>query len=267
MKSGQSTLIEKALSPLKNSYQSYRRWQKSRGREAKAVKNLKKMLGFYSSFVKRGDLCFDVGANMGNRTEVFLELGAAVVAVEPQETCLRVLEERFGANPRFILEGVALDKSRGRQELLVSSAHTLSSLSPEWVRYVQQADLFTGHDWSSTVEVNTTTLDELIEAHGLPAMCKIDVEGFEYNVLQGLSQPIKTISFEFTGGLIGPARDCVKYLNAMGDCRFNCCIGETMSFALADWVGSDEIVEVISTVPDMTGGDIYIRFSDDSVRS
>ncbi|HRD74433.1 MAG TPA: hypothetical protein PK264_00620 [Hyphomicrobiaceae bacterium] len=38
----------------------------------------------YSRFVKPGDLAFDIGAHVGDRTASFLRLGARVVALEPQ---------------------------------------------------------------------------------------------------------------------------------------------------------------------------------------
>ncbi len=39
---------------------------------------------FYSQFIRPGDLVFDIGANRGDRTEVFVQMGARVVAAEPQ---------------------------------------------------------------------------------------------------------------------------------------------------------------------------------------
>lgn len=36
---------------------------------------------FYSEFIKEGDLCFDVGAHLGDRSAVWLGLGATVVAI------------------------------------------------------------------------------------------------------------------------------------------------------------------------------------------
>src|SRR5439155_7684012 len=59
------------------------------------------MRGFYSAFVGPNDLVFDVGANVGNRTKVFLRLGSRVVAVEPQPACVSLLAEAFGREPRL----------------------------------------------------------------------------------------------------------------------------------------------------------------------
>ena len=48
----------------------------------------KEALHFYSQFIKKKDLCFDVGTNIGSRTELFLELGAKIICIEPQKACL-----------------------------------------------------------------------------------------------------------------------------------------------------------------------------------
>ena len=55
-------------------------------------KEMEKQLHFYREFTGPGDLCFDVGANTGNRIDPLLQLGAKVVAVEPQKNCYRFLK-------------------------------------------------------------------------------------------------------------------------------------------------------------------------------
>src|SRR5690349_11141019 len=67
---------------------------------------MKRVESFYSQFVKAGDLCFDIGANMGSRIAVFLKLKARVVALEPQEKCLRELHKVFhGYDVKVIPKG------------------------------------------------------------------------------------------------------------------------------------------------------------------
>ena len=50
----------------------------------------------YGSFVRRGDLVFDVGAHVGDRVASFRRLGARVVAVEPQPALVKVLKLFYG---------------------------------------------------------------------------------------------------------------------------------------------------------------------------
>jgi FkbM family methyltransferase len=249
---------------LRGCYQSYRNWQKRRGREKKHQRRLQAMGDFYGAFIKEGDICFDIGANMGNRTEAFLALGAKVIAVEPQENCAIVLREKFGANTNFILVNKALDKVEGEREFFISNAHTLCSMSKEWIKNAKDHNFFEGSGWDSKKLVQTTTLDALVKSHGLPAFCKIDVEGFEFEVLQGLSQPIKTISLEYTFGFMEPIIDSINYLAQLSDVEFNYSEGESLSFALPKWVAPCEIVAALNHLSgEVPFGDLYARFTGD----
>jgi len=222
------------------------------------------MLDFYGAVIKEGDICFDIGANMGNRTEAFLALGAKVIAVEPQENCALILREKFAANTNFILVNKALDKIEGEREFFVSNAHTLCSMSREWIRNAKDHNFFEGCSWDGKRLVRTTTLDALVASYGVPAFCKIDVEGFEFEVLQGLSQPIRTISLEYTFGFMEPIIKSINYLAQLGDVRFNYSEGESLSFALPKWVLACEIVDVLSHLSGKVPfGDLYARFSGD----
>lgn len=219
------------------------------------------MMKFYSQFIEPGDLCFDVGANLGNRTEAFLNLGARVVAIEPQSDCLEILREKFHRNSSCVLVGSALAEVEGEKELFVSNSNTLSSFSPAWIEHAKDLPAFQSCNWDQKTTVNTTTLDALIQTHGSPVFCKIDVEGFEYEVLRGLSQPVNVISLEYTIGIIEPTVSCTKYLAGLGKVEFNYSEGESMDLALLNWVGANEIADIVTNLPDkILFGDVYARF-------
>jgi len=217
----------------------------------------RKMLNFYSQFIKKGDLCFDVGAYKGNRTGVFLELGARVVAIEPQERCIRYLQSKFGKNLQFSLVKKGLSDKEGELFLSIcEETDSISTFSEKW-----KTGRFSDYKWNKKKKVPVTTLDNLIKEFGEPSFCKIDVEGFEYQVLRGLSQPIKYISFEFTKEFFEDTKSCVNYLLSLGPAQFNCDLYESMEFISQNWSSAEELFRKLESIEeDLLGGDIYVKF-------
>jgi FkbM family methyltransferase len=251
-------------SKLKQRYRYHRNWKKYQSRQSNVDggKEDTAELNFYSQFIKSGDLCFDIGANIGDKTDVFVRLGAVVVAVEPQECCWRVLRRRF-KNEEVFVEPVALDHQKGSRTMFVDKSHTLSSLSRDWIATVKQSGRFsTTHKWNERLSVPTSTLDDLIAKYGTPVFCKIDVEGVEYDVLQGLSQPAGVMSIEFVSERIEPSIKCIDYLSGLGKAEFNYYLGGSMSFALPAWVNSDGIKTILTDMDKdiYNYGELYIRF-------
>ena len=222
-----------------------------------------KYVEFYGQFVKRGDLCFDVGAHTGMRTKTFLKLGASVVAVEPQEACLGKLRKKFGGNDKVVLVEKALGKEEGEVEMMISNVNVLSSLSKQWVDSVRKSGRYAEMAWDRKVMVPVTTLDGLIAEHGKPVFIKIDVEGYEYEVLQGLTEAVKAVSFEFTPEFMGGALGCIRHFSGIGEYRFNYSTGETMSLCVEEWVKAEEMCDILEGLPDKkVAGDVYARLID-----
>jgi FkbM family methyltransferase len=223
----------------------------------------KKMLAFYSGLIKRGDLCFDVGANVGKFTQIFLELGAKVVCIEPQEVCLQQLYQSFGHDTNVIIIPKALGEREGEADFWISEeTPTMSTLCVER----KESELQQEYKWTKKVRTPITTLDNLIVMYGLPKYCKIDVEGFELQVLKGLSETIKLVSFEFGKGNLEDTKKCINRLLHIGNAEFNCMLHESMEFLFQKWVSSKElyekIVETSYTLHDrFFWGDIYARFA------
>ena len=60
---------------------------------------VRRLSRFYAPFIRPGDLCFDVGAHVGNRVAAWRRLGARVVAVEPQAHLHGWLRRLYGRSP------------------------------------------------------------------------------------------------------------------------------------------------------------------------
>jgi|ERR1035438_1598953 FkbM family methyltransferase len=220
----------------------------------------RKRLEFYSAFISPGNLCFDIGASYGNRSEIFLNLGAKVVALEPQHKPAIFLKRKF--RDSIILEKKAAGPQLGKNIMFISPNSALSSLSAEWINIVKNKR-FRNIKWNRKIEIEVVTIDKLIELYGKPDYCKIDVEGYELDVLHGLSQPINLISFEFTiPEFIDKAIDCINYLSKLGDIKCNYSAGETMEFGIDNWISKDEFIPMFRnlTKKGIIDGDIYIKF-------
>ena len=225
----------------------------------------RRMRRFYAQFIKPGELVFDVGANFGSRTRVFLELGARVVAVEPQKECARYLLASFGSDSNFHLVNKALGAASGTSDLFILKHPRTASLSLEHMRAVH----FEKHQ-AGTLEksgrVSVTTLDALIHQYGSPAFVKIDAEGFEYEIMRGLSQPLTALSFEFVPTYLEPALKSIDYLLRFGTMRLNYVVGERFEWMLDEWVTADELIPTLKSYAPETHfiyGDVYVRFEDE----
>lgn len=214
----------------------------------------------YATFVSDGDLVFDVGAHLGDRSVAFAALGARVIALEPQPHVARWLHRLVGRNQRIVVREEAVGARLGTEHLAISRrTPTVSTMSESWRTSVAQVTPGFGTvRWEDSVEVPVVTLDSLIESYGVPTFCKIDVEGYEAEVLKGLTQPLAGLSLEFVAGQLAVASACVQRLRELGAYRFNVVKGEARDVVFETWMDADGMLAWLESGADgVASGDIY----------
>lgn len=127
-----------------------------------------------------GDRVWDVGANVGLYTELFADWvgpSGEVVAFEPGPPAYAQLKQRVATRGNVQAFKLALGQERGTVALHVSAEGTTNSLVGRGV---------------AAVDVEMETGDMVRREHGLPQpdIIKIDVEGYEEEVLRGLSETL-----------------------------------------------------------------------------
>ena len=176
----------------------------------------------YADFVGAGDLVFDVGAHAGNHVRAFASLGCRVVVLEPQPDFARLLRAFCGRSSQIVIVEAGVCDTPGRALLWLSErTPTVTTLVAAWRDARARDPDFGRVQWNRQIEVETTTLDRLIERFGPPAFVKIDVEGSEAAVLAGLTLAVPALSFEYLPRGLDEVQACVTRLTALGPYRFN----------------------------------------------
>lgn len=131
-------------------------------------------------------VALDIGANIGMTALVLGALAPAgrVVAAEPSPRTARALRETLALNGlegRVVVEECAVSAAPGEAAFHFDAGHSAGS------KLVNDGTMDRATLASAPVTVPVTTVDALVAAHALPRLdlVKVDVEGFEGDVLDG----------------------------------------------------------------------------------
>ena len=122
--------------------------------------------------LRPGDLFVDVGANVGSYSIWAAELGAEVIALEPADDTFGLLEENVALN--------------GYQ---IKTIRAAAGAAPGTARFTSDRDCVNRLDPDGTAEIAVVTIDSIIGNRTIAGM-KVDVEGFEIDVLRGCEQAL-----------------------------------------------------------------------------
>jgi FkbM family methyltransferase len=221
------------------------------------------LVRMYAPFIRRGDLCFDIGAHLGDRIHAWTRLGARVIALEPNPGMMNWLQRWYGNQRNVVLVEQAVSAQPGVTDLWISRlTPSVSTISRAWLTQVQKNRRFAGVHWEERIPVAVTTLDALIAKYGNPAFCKIDVEGAEWEVLRGLSQPVPALSFEYLPATIETAISCIERLCQLGEYEYNWRVSEWPRLRSPVWLSPEDMIAGLRRMSlDDNSGDVYARLS------
>lgn len=197
------------------------------------------------------NLIFDIGANVGDFTYVYSKSCSKVISVEPQKELYSYLKNRFKNNKKVIVENVGVSNKLGHLRMYIDNKNkAMGSFNKDWNKSW-------GNEVDNSYFVKVITLDKLIEKYGLPDYIKIDVEGYEYVVLQGLSHKTKYLSFEFHNKVLPDVINRIELLHSLGYTRFNLSFDQKLKFK--DWIPLKKLISVLKSEDINFCGDIYCK--------
>jgi len=211
--------------------------------------NEQKEISFLTKLLPPNKLVFDIGANNGDFTSMYLKLGSTVVAVEPDKTNIQILKARFGGNQNVILLGKAVSNEIGTEELFINGDGSgFNTMSEKWKSSLQDPEI---NRWRGTYNfiksyrIQTTTVDDMISIYGSPFFIKIDVEGYEHKVITSLTKKINLINFEANLPEFHEETIlCVKHLAGIYDeYKFNIC--DERNFVFDVWKNHMDFCEYV----------------------
>jgi FkbM family methyltransferase len=132
--------------------------------------------------VREGDTVYDIGANIGYVSlSLVKQVGrkGRVIAFEPVPANIERLRQNIALNKIDNIQVMECAASNANGEAIIRMAENLSMASLVWHQENPQA---------TEIKIKTVVIDELVEKGELPypRFVKIDVEGFEGGVLQGM---------------------------------------------------------------------------------
>lgn len=172
-------------------------------------------------------LIFDIGANKGNFTDKCIsvfENNLNILLVEPNPNLYEILVNKYKNYKNVkILDNILSSKSGEFIDFYLCRADGISTASLNWINNSRFSKHF---QWDSPIKKQSVNLDYLIELYGLPDLIKLDVEGYEYEVIKGLSKKNKEVCFEWAEEEFENVNLIINHLTKIGFSEFGYIIGD-----------------------------------------
>ena len=180
---------------------------------------------FYKNLIQKinykNDLIIDVGANVGNKSNLFSKLADKVLAFEPSTSIFPILKHRY-KNSNVEVFNCALGSDNTNLDFYeLKGNEWYSSLSKKHIETTVTERKVINPDLIKNKQVIVEKIENFIKKYGIPIYIKIDVEGYEYEVIRGLETAVPLISFEANlPEFCQESINCINYLSSISSDKY-----------------------------------------------
>lgn len=136
-------------------------------------------------FSNKPIVIYDIGAACGEFSSALSKVRSVVKihAFEPQPDSYFKLKEKLKANQKVQAHNIALGQTYSKLDMYINNWSNSSSLLP---LAKETNEIINGIETQHKIEVEVFPLDDYVETNNLalPNIIKIDVQGFEYEILK-----------------------------------------------------------------------------------
>lgn len=214
-------------------------------------KKYQEEFSFYKEFLQshpyKNELIFDVGANMGRKSFIFLKLAKKVIAFEPSERLFLFLKKRF-KQENILLFNCALGSSVSTLDFfIIEGNEAYNSLNRKHIESTAKQRGVVTKNNVKPIKVKVDILENFIQEYGIPKYIKIDVEGHECDVIKGLITPVPLLSFEanlpeFRLETI----NAIRYLQTLSNNKYSFNFATDFSWISKDFLCANEAVKFLT---------------------
>lgn len=190
---------------------------------------------------------YDIGANIGRFTEVNLTKykNCEFIVVEANPNLIPILEKKFESNKNIKILNLCVSELDGYVDFYISESDpisTISTASKEWINESR----FNNTKYNSPIKVKSISIDSMISEYGVSNYTKIDVEGYEYEIIKGIKKNIGLLSFEWVEEMILDIKNSLYHLKSIGYNEFFITYDDDYKFIPNNYMSYDEIVNEVS---------------------
>lgn len=192
---------------------------------------------------------FDIGANEGKYTDINMKNFDKCILVEANPVLSENLRQKYKTNHSIhVVEAIASNKEN--EVFYISNANQISTSDPEWI---QKSRFSNNYIWTPVEGIRTVSVDTLIEQFGQPTLVKIDVEGYEYNVLQSLSKKVNMLCFEWAEEKKKEILLSLEYLDRYKYTKFHIQNEDTYDYSVKDseWLDYTTVYNIMNNSCDV----------------